>query len=122
MATISSESPVFTVMIDFTLEGGAQGELIRLVESIAEVSSRQRGFISASVHRSVDGRRVFNYAQWKSRADYEKYLLSPELQERGRELQQFMERNSAQLNWNFYQVVSCFEAQAPVQRPLQSNE
>ena len=35
------------------------------------------GFISANIHRSVDGVRVTNYAQWRSRADLEAMLRHP---------------------------------------------
>jgi heme-degrading monooxygenase HmoA len=29
------------------------------------------GFISASIHKSIDGTRIVNYAQWRSNADFE---------------------------------------------------
>ncbi len=29
------------------------------------------GFISANIHRSVDGTRVVNYAQWRTKEDFE---------------------------------------------------
>src|SRR5262249_29411212 len=32
------------------------------------------GFVSANIHRSLDGTRVANYAQWRSRADFEAML------------------------------------------------
>ena len=38
------------------------------------------GFISANIHRSHDGRRVVNYAQWRSRTDFETMLRNPEAQ------------------------------------------
>ena len=31
------------------------------------------GFVSAALHRSVDGTRVTMYAQWKSAEDYRRY-------------------------------------------------
>jgi Antibiotic biosynthesis monooxygenase len=33
----------------------------------ARFMARQPGFISVSVHRSLDGRRIVNYIQWQSR-------------------------------------------------------
>lgn len=35
------------------------------------------GFIPASVHRSADGVRVVNYAQWRSREDFAAMLKNP---------------------------------------------
>lgn len=32
------------------------------------------GFVSANIHKSHDGRRVVNYAQWRSREDFEAML------------------------------------------------
>lgn len=38
------------------------------------------GFISANIHRSHDGRRVVNYAQWRTREDFEAMLSNPAAQ------------------------------------------
>lgn len=35
------------------------------------------GFVSANIHRSVDGTRVTNYAQWESREAFEQMLRNP---------------------------------------------
>lgn len=36
------------------------------------------GFVSASIHKSLDGVRVVNYAQWRSKEDFEVMMTSPE--------------------------------------------
>lgn len=36
------------------------------------------GFISASIHKSFDGHKVVNYAQWESREDFEAMTKHPE--------------------------------------------
>ncbi len=33
----------------------------------ARFMARQPGFVSISLHRSLDGRRIVNYIQWQSR-------------------------------------------------------
>jgi heme-degrading monooxygenase HmoA len=44
-----------------------QEEVVRInVDIVDQVASRSPGFISASVHRSTDGTRVFNYLQWET--------------------------------------------------------
>ncbi|MGH3148690.1 MAG: antibiotic biosynthesis monooxygenase family protein, partial [Rubrobacter sp.] len=35
------------------------------------------GFVSANLHRSLDGTKVTNYAQWRSREDFEAMLENP---------------------------------------------
>jgi heme-degrading monooxygenase HmoA len=44
-----------------------QAEALSLMTERARFMAGQPGFISISVHRSLDGRRIFNYIQWQSR-------------------------------------------------------
>lgn len=39
------------------------------------------GFVSANLHISDDRRHVANYAQWRSRADYDAFLRDPAMRE-----------------------------------------
>jgi heme-degrading monooxygenase HmoA len=39
--------------------------------------SQLEGFISANLHKSLDGTKVVNYAQWKSKEAFEKMLKNP---------------------------------------------
>ena len=42
------------------------------------VMRKQPGFISANIHRSLDGTKVANYAQWRSKVDLEAMQKNPE--------------------------------------------
>src|SRR5437763_12337869 len=44
-----------------------QAEALSLMAERARFMQRQPGFISISLHRSLDGRRIVNYVQWQSR-------------------------------------------------------
>lgn len=44
-----------------------QAEALSLMRERARFMQRQPGFISVSLHRSLDGRRIVNYIQWESR-------------------------------------------------------
>src|SRR5438067_10980201 len=44
-----------------------QHEALSLMAERARFMARQPGFISISLHRSLDGRRIVNYIQWQSR-------------------------------------------------------
>jgi quinol monooxygenase YgiN len=58
-----------------------QDEVVRINIDIVElVASRFPGFISATVHRSTDGTRVFNYLQWESAEHLAAMQRSPEFQ------------------------------------------
>ncbi|MFJ9363612.1 antibiotic biosynthesis monooxygenase family protein [Nocardia sp. NPDC101769] len=47
----------------FTVDPGRQQPLIDYLARAAQVASEVPGWISASLHRSLDGTRVVNYAQ-----------------------------------------------------------
>jgi quinol monooxygenase YgiN len=62
----------------FTVEPENQRRLIDLlIAATKKVMNKQEGFISANIHKSLDGTRVVNYAQWKSREAIEKTLKNP---------------------------------------------
>jgi len=71
-ATIDPAADVMTLINVFTVEPGRQQELVELLaEATEKAMKHQRGFISANIHKSADGKRVVNYAQWRSRGDFE---------------------------------------------------
>lgn len=43
-----------------------QAEALLLMHERARFMARQPGFVSISLHRSLDGRRIVNYIQWKN--------------------------------------------------------
>ena len=55
-------------MIDaFEVEPSRQEELVELLRQATEQVMRHvPGFVSSSIHRSLDGKRVVNYAQWET--------------------------------------------------------
>jgi antibiotic biosynthesis monooxygenase (ABM) superfamily enzyme len=65
MAIIQAGDGVVTQINVFTVQPERQQELIDLLSEAAEFASSVPGWISASVHRSLDGTRVVNYAQSK---------------------------------------------------------
>src|SRR6266404_7810810 len=44
-----------------------QQEALSLMAERARFMARQPGFVSISLHRSLDGRRIVNYIQWQNR-------------------------------------------------------
>ena len=82
VTTIAVEQPVITLVNVFTVEPARQAELIELLRrSTEEAFSHFPGFVSANFHASLDGTRVINYAQWRSRADFEAMLADPQAAE-----------------------------------------
>ncbi len=78
MTTIRTGAPYVTLINVFTVAPEQQQRLLDLlVEATERVINTRPGFISANLHRSLDGTRVVNYAQWRSRADFEAMLADP---------------------------------------------
>ncbi len=71
MTTINTENGCITVINVFTVSSPAkQDELIDiLVKATRDVIRFKKGFISANIHKSIDGMRVTNYGQWKTQED-----------------------------------------------------
>ena len=74
MTTIAENTSLVTFINVFTVEPSNQQKLVDLLARATETSVRDvPGFISAALHRSVDGTRVTMYAQWKSAEHYRLY-------------------------------------------------
>lgn len=70
--TISPEDEVITLINVFTVDPSNQDKLVQLLRNdTLEVMQYFPGWVSASVHASLDGKTVANYAQWKTIADWE---------------------------------------------------
>ena len=91
--TISPNRDVATLINVFVVEPDNQDKLIEVLKEGTEaLFSKQPGYISASFHKSMDGRRVINYGQWRSPKDIDAFRSKPEIGEyfkRVRELAQF---------------------------------
>jgi quinol monooxygenase YgiN len=78
MTTIEKR-PLLTLINVFTVDPGQQNQLVALLTDATETTmKRLPGFISANIHRSLDGSRVVNYAQWENKAAFEAMRANPE--------------------------------------------
>jgi quinol monooxygenase YgiN len=90
MPTIAKNNDVITVIIIFAVEPERQQELIdTIVEFLETTVKHQPGFVSSNIHKSIDGVRVMNYAQWKTQEDYQAFINNCEVQAQGAKLSQF---------------------------------
>ncbi len=78
MTTISKGNSLVTLINVFTVEPAKQQQLLDLLARATETSVRHApGFISANLHRSLDGTKVAMYAQWRSVEDYQAMRENP---------------------------------------------
>jgi len=75
MVTIAKDNDVVTLINVFTVAPEDQQRLVDvLIDATQRVMRNQSGFVSANIHKSLDGTRVTNYAQWRSREAFEAML------------------------------------------------
>ena len=67
MPNINTDKGVITQITTVKLTPGTQDDVVALMTERARFMAKQPGFISISLHRSLDGRRIVNYIQWQSR-------------------------------------------------------
>lgn len=105
MPMIKANDGILTQINVFTVPEGGQDALIDLLREAADACRSVEGWLSASLHRSLDGRRVVNYAQARD-ADAMRRVFEM-LSERG-----FLERNQAlgEAHPGLYEVVHTVEA------------
>src|SRR6266404_624635 len=72
MMKITKERKLITLINVFNVDPEKQQQLVNLLIQATESSVRQvPGFISATLHRSLDCAKVAMYAQWRSIEDYQ---------------------------------------------------
>lgn len=72
MTKIDKHDKFLTLINVFTVDPVNQQKLVDLLTLATESSvSKIKGFVSSSLHRSIDGTKVTMYAQWNSIEDYQ---------------------------------------------------
>ena len=93
MATIAKDNEVVTLINVFIVAPEDQQRLVDvLADATRAVMRKQPGFFSANIHRSLDGTRVTNYAQWRTREAFETMLQDQEAAEHMGEAARIAER------------------------------
>jgi quinol monooxygenase YgiN len=79
MATIQKGRELVTLINVFKVDPKDQQQLVDLlVDATEQTMKHLPGFVSASIHRSLDGKTVVNYAQWSSKEAFEAIKQNPE--------------------------------------------
>lgn len=79
MTTIEINKDIVTLINVFTVDPSKQQVLVdALIETTKKVWHLQDGYISASIHKSRDRKKVVNYVQYKSKEAFDKRLDDPQ--------------------------------------------
>lgn len=101
MPQIQSDAQPVTQITIVEVGPGKQDEALSLMTERARFMSRQPGFVSISLHRSLDGRRIVNYIQWQSREQLQSAHKSPDFR---KEWDRF-DRLAGDIDPHLYEVV-----------------
>ena len=78
----ATDQDLVTLVNVFTVEPERHAALLNLlVDATTSVINQFPGYVSANIHRSLDGTKVVNYAQWRSVGDYEAKLADPSVRQ-----------------------------------------
>ncbi len=79
-SVIRADAPGVVLINVFTVEAKNQQRLVEAWQrGTEEVMRHLPGFVSANIHRSLDGTKVVNYAQWDSAEAFAASLDIPEV-------------------------------------------
>lgn len=102
MAMLDLDNQLLTVIVLFKVKDGKQAEVVERVKALFAIAKQQPGFVSANLHRSLDGAKVANYAQWENIESLESFRQLPEVQELGTPLSAAVEEVDSHL----YEIVA----------------
>ncbi len=88
MPQIQTHGQPVTQITIIESEPERQEEALSVMAERAQFMARQPGFISISLHRSLDGRRIVNYVQWQDRDLLRAAHQSPEFRKEWRRFDQ----------------------------------
>jgi len=71
---VSREGHLVTLINVFETTPEQQQALIEQWVHFVEAVKGEPGLIGTALHRSTDGARVINYAQWRSEADWDRFV------------------------------------------------
>jgi heme-degrading monooxygenase HmoA len=104
MSIIDKGSGVVTLINVFTVAPENQQKLVdMLIEATQRTMGHMPGFVSANIHRSGDGMRVVNYAQWESKEAFETMAKDPRAQKHMAPVSEI-----ATADFHLYEVVDTF--------------
>ncbi len=105
MTQIQANTQPVTQITIVEFEPDKQAGALALMTERARFMARQPGFISVSLHRSLDGRRIVNYIQWQSRDLLQAAHRSPEFRKEWGHFDQLTD----EIDPNLYEVAQVMD-------------
>ncbi|RWK60935.1 MAG: antibiotic biosynthesis monooxygenase [Mesorhizobium sp.] len=106
MTHIRADNQPVTQITIVDSEPDKQSEALSVMAERARFMARQPGFISISLHRSLDGRRIVNYVQWQNRDLLRSAHQAPEFRREWGHFDQLTD----EIDPNLYEVTEVIES------------
>lgn len=107
MTIIDKGQPLVTLITVHICKQENQQQLVDvLLEAVNTTYRHLPGFISANIHKGLDGVRVTNYAQYRSREDFEAVRTNPAILPHVQKVAELVDSFDAHL----YEVVEVFHS------------
>ncbi|MCY3844921.1 MAG: antibiotic biosynthesis monooxygenase [Acidobacteria bacterium] len=112
MASIRAGADLFTVVVRVrTPSADDRRQVLDICRATQHIFARQPGFVSSSLHRSHDDDAILSYLQWRTEADHEACLRSPDFETPdGRRLMQMIEEGRVEMDVRSYAVDQVIDA------------
>lgn len=102
MATLDLNNQLITVIVLFKAKENQQEALLSQIKQVLAIAQAQPGFVSSSLHRSLDGLKVANYAQWETQEALENFRQLEQTREPVSKLQNFAD----EMDSHQYEIVA----------------
>ena len=80
MTTLNPEDGYAVLINTFMVQPEKAEALLQVLEDATATMKRMPGFVSANLHLAQDRKRVVNYVQWRSEADFKAMLQNKDAQ------------------------------------------
>src|SRR6266513_1365102 len=105
MPKIQINTQTITQITVVDAEPEKQAEALSMMAERARFMARQAGFVSISLHRGLDGRRIVNYVQWQNRELLQSAHRSPEFRKQWKHLDELTD----EIDRHLYEVAHVAE-------------
>jgi quinol monooxygenase YgiN len=92
MVTLNPKDGITALINTFKVKPGRADDLLKLLTKATEQTAKHvPGFVSANLHVSLDGKQVVNYAQWRSKGEFEAAMKNPQFQAHMKDVKELVE-------------------------------
>lgn len=102
--TISQDQKLATVIVHLFFEPDLQDKIYEITQTNLAIFEKQKGFISAAVHRDIEQHTQVTYLQWETVQDHYNCMESPDFEGTRDEFFSLVEDGKISMEVKVYEV------------------